>query len=65
MKRIWYNPVIDYASLVDGNKYYVRLYEYEFVAELMTFDQSVNSFKSITTSEPFLYTVVNRVSLFV
>lgn len=62
MHRFWFNPTTDYSLLQDGYKYYVRLYDYEFVSDLMQWELATNQFKSIATSEGFLYTAVNRVS---
>lgn len=62
MKRIWFNPSTFYSDLSDGTKYYVRLYEYEYVPMLMKWNAGATAFLDGASGRYFLFTSVNRVS---
>ena len=64
MKRKWFNPIIHFVDLVDGNKYYCRLYEFEFVPMLMSWDAATTTFQNGVTGTSYDFTIVNRVSAF-
>jgi len=62
MKRIWFNPLTHYANLIDGNKYYMRLYQYEFVPIYCKWIAASNTFLNDITSQEVTIDFVNRVS---
>lgn len=62
MRRIWFNPIIGYSFLIDGNNYWVRLYEFEYVPQKMAWDSAGNQFTAAVTSLSYTVTAVNRVS---
>jgi len=62
MKRLWFIPIMVYSLLIDGTRYYVRLFESDYIPILMTYIQVSDKFAGVGINFSCSIVAVNRVS---